>query len=360
MKIIYALVCLLGGVLMAAPQQQTVEGLPLHQVEKAASVAQPSNRPARNVILMIGDGMGSEHLWAAWLCNRGQLNICSLPCTAFSQTYSANRIITDSAAGGTALACGVKTDNGMLGQRPDGTPMQSLAEWCRGRGMATGLVVTKAITDATPAAFYAHTSSRKNTPVIAEALSKAGFDVVLGGGSAAFSTEQMERMRDGGADVELFAPGDCPPASVRGDLLPRNVERALARLEKAGKGFFLMVEGSSIDLAAHENNLDETVREVLDFDRTVGIVLRWMAKHPDTLLVVTADHQTGGLSIIDGSKKSGRVTGCFTTLNHTGVAVPIYATGAGAAVFRGVMENTRVPLLIRSVMAQSSPLSVKN
>ncbi len=352
MKTMYLLVSLLGCMLASAAQQ-TVEGVPVHEVVPQSAVVQPSERPVRNVILMIGDGMGSEHLWAAWLCNKGQLNICTLPCTAFSQTYSANRTITDSAAGGTALACGGKTNNGMLGQRPDGTPMQSLAEWCRSRGMATGLVVTKAITDATPAAFYAHTSSRKNTPVIAESLSKAGFDVVLGGGAAAFSAEQMERMRDSGADVELFAPGDCPPASERGDLLPRNVDRALARLEKAEKGFFLMVEGSSIDLAAHDNDLDETVREVLDFDCAVGVVLRWMAKHPHTLLVVTADHQTGGLSIIDGSKNSGRVTGCFTTLNHSGVAVPIYANGAGAAAFRGVMENTQVPVLIRSIVEQS-------
>lgn len=352
MKTMYLLVSLLGCMLASAAQQ-TVEGVPVHEVVPQSAVVQPSERPVRNVILMIGDGMGSEHLWAAWLCNKGQLNICTLPCTAFSQTYSANRTITDSAAGGTALACGGKTNNGMLGQRPDGTPMQSLAEWCRSRGMATGLVVTKAITDATPAAFYAHTSSRKNTPVIAASLSKAGFDVVLGGGAAAFSAEQMERMRDSGADVELFAPGDCPPASERGDLLPRNVDRALARLEKAEKGFFLMVEGSSIDVAAHDNDLDETVREVLDFDCAVGVVLRWMASHPNTLLVVTADHQTGGLSIIDGSKNSGRVTGCFTTLNHSGVAVPIYANGAGAAAFRGVMENTQVPVLIRSIVEQS-------
>lgn len=358
MKTMYLLVSLLGSMLVTAAPQ-TVEGVPVHEVVQQSAVVQPSERPVRNVILMIGDGMGSEHLWAAWLCNKGQLNICNLPCTAFSMTYSANHTITDSAAGGTALACGGKTDNGMLGQRPDGTPMQSLAELCRSHGMGTGLVVTKAITDATPAAFYAHTASRRNTFTIAEQLTKAGFDVVLGGGSDDFTDEQMERMRADGADVELFARGNCPPASERGDLLPRNVDRALARLEKSKKGFFLMIEGSSIDTAGHDKNLDEVVREVQDFDCAVGVVLKWMAKHPGTLLVVTADHQTGGLSILDGGPEIGRVTGRFTTSNHSGVAVPIYATGAGAARFHGIMENTQVPTIIRGLIEQSSRRSVK-
>lgn len=358
MKTMYLLVSLLGSMLVSAAPQ-TVEGVPVHEVVPQSAVVQPSERPVRNVILMIGDGMGSEHLWSAWLCNRGRLNICNLPCTAFSMTYSANRTITDSAAGGTALACGGKTDNGMLGQRPDGTPMQSLAELCRSRGMGTGLVVTKAITDATPAAFYAHTSSRRNTFTIAEALTKAGFDVVLGGGSSDFTDEQMKRMRAGGADVELFAGGNCPPASKRGDLLVRSVERALSRLEKSKNGFFLMIEGSSIDTAGHDKDLDEVVREVQDFDCAVGVVLKWMAKHPETLLVVTADHQTGGLSILDGGPEKGRVSGSFTTSNHSGVAVPVYASGAGAARFHGIMENTQVSTIIRGLIEQSSRHSVK-
>ncbi|MBR5895478.1 MAG: alkaline phosphatase [Akkermansia sp.] len=333
-------VVLLVSGCVAAPVQ-VVRDMPQHEVVPCP--AAPERGAVRNVIFMIGDGMGAEHVWAAWLCNKGKLNITGLTDTAFSYTASANKTITDSAAGGTALACGEKTNNGMLGQAPDGRELSSLAARFRERGKATGLVVTKAITDATPAAFYAHTASRDNRAEIAEGLTTAGFDVVLGGGAGAFSDEQMARMRKNGADVELFASGDCPPASKRGDLLPRNVERALARLEKSDKGFFLMVEGSSIDMAGHDNNLDEVVREVLDFDQAVGVVLQWMKKHPDTLLVVTADHQTGGLSLLDGSRDSGWVKGVFTTWYHSGVAVPIYAAGAGASAFRGVMDNTRVP-----------------
>lgn len=348
MKGLYSIFWLLGGALMAEPLQvQTVTNMPEHEPVALPACAAPSERPAKNVIFMIGDGMGAEHLGAAWLCNRGKLNITQLPCTAFSCTVAANRAITDSAAGGTALACGVKTNNGMLGQTPDGTPCQSLAEFCRGRGMAVGLVVTKAITDATPAAFYAHTSSRRHTAEIARALTEADFDVVLGGGRAAFTPEQLEQMRRKGTDVELFAPGDCPLAEQRGDLLCRSVQRALERLQADADGFFLMIEGSCIDVAAHGRKAEATVREVLDFDRAVGVVLRWMADHPDTLLVVTADHQTGGPVILDGSVERGQVTVVFTTGKHNGVAVPVYAAGAGAGRFRGVLHNTQIERLIK-------------
>ncbi len=344
MKRLLLLISLLLPGVCAAAELQTVQGLPCH--EPAPVPAVQAGKP-RNVILMIGDGMGAEHVWAAWLCNKGRLNITQLPCTAFSRTDSANRTITDSAAGGTALACGAKTNNGMLGQTPAGEPLSSLAAYFRAAGKSTGLVVTKDITDATPAAFYAHTPSRRNRAAIAEALAGAGFEVLLGGGASAFSPEQMQRMRQNGAEVELFAAGDCPPASVRGDLLVRCTARALARLEAANEGFFLMVEGSCIDLAAHDNNLEETVREVLDFDRAVGVVLEWMRRHPDTLLVVTADHQTGGLSLADGCCKRGMVQGVFSTTAHSGIAVPLYAAGRGAAEFRGVMDNTEVPAKIR-------------
>lgn len=347
-KLMLLMVLLCGG--LDGAEVQTVSRMPEHVVAEVPAVS--AEGTPRNVILMIGDGMGAEHISAAWLCNKGKLNITGLPYTGLCITCSANRAVTDSAAAGTALAAGVKTNNGMVGQTPDRACPESLAALFRVAGKATGLVVTKAITDATPAAFYAHTASRKNTAAIAEALAGAGFDVVLGGGAAAFSREQMAQMRDGGADVELFAPGDCAPASERGDLLVCCTRRALSRLEKADTGFFLMVEGSSIDMAAHANNLEETVREVLDFDRAVGAVLEWMQHHPDSLLVVTADHQTGGLSILDGDRKKGVVKGSFSTTGHSGVAVPIYAIGVGASIFCGVMENTDVPRRILGVTAQ--------
>ena len=315
--------------------------------ETAAPVAAASSTP-RNVILMIGDGMGAEHVWAAWLCNRGQLNITSLPVTGVSVTTSASDTITDSAAGGTAIACGSKTKNGQLGVDAQGKKLESLAVKMRRAGKSTGIVVTKAVTDATPAAFYAHVKSRNDTDAIAAELVEAGFDVVAGGGSGDFTAEQKAALEKSGRWVNLAAEKHCKPASERGNWLPESVERALAELEKDPDGLFLMVEGSEIDTEAHVNNLGETVRETLDFDRAVGVVLEWMKQHPDTLLVVTADHQTGGLSIHGGDKEKGEVKACFTTFKHSGVSVPVYAAGCGAAAFSGVMDNTELaPRILR-------------
>lgn len=302
---------------------------------------------ARNVILMIGDGMGAEHVWAAWLCNRGRLNITGLPVAGVSITTSASSSITDSAAGGTAIACGVKTNNGCLGIDASGNRVDSLAEQMRRAGKSTGIVVTKSVTDATPAAFYAHVQSRKDTPAIARALLGTGFEVVAGGGAGDFTAGQKNELAGKSRWVELAASGNCAPAAERGDWLPQAVRRALAELESDPDGLFLMVEGSRIDVEAHVNQLEATVQEVLDFDRAVGVVLEWMKQHPDTLLVVTADHQTGGLSIHGGDKQKGEVKGKFTTLKHSGVSVPVYATGAGARDFTGVMENTELAPRIR-------------
>lgn len=318
-----------------------------HEVVAPAEV-RPTEKVARNVVLMIGDGMGAEHVWAAWLCNKGALNITTLPITGFSITTSASHTITDSAAGGTAIACGCKAKNKHLGMDAEGKHHDSLAVHMRKAGKSTGLVVTKAITDATPAAFYAHVESRYDTPAIARALVEAGFDVVAGGGAGNFTAEQKESLQKSCRLFELAADGHCPPASERGNWLPERVEAALEVLEKDKDGFFLMVEGSRIDESAHVNDLPETVRETLDFDRAVGVVLEWMKKHPDTLLVVTADHQTGGLSLLGGDARAGEVKGHFSSFNHSGVAVPVYATGPGAAQFSGVQQNTDLAPKIRA------------
>ncbi len=318
--------------------QQTVSGLPQHDAVSVAEHPAPAGA-ARHIIFMIGDGMGSEHVWAAWAVNGGKLNIERLPVTGFSRTLSASHAVTDSAAGGTALACGERTDNGTVGQSPEGAPFVSIARALGKQGYATGLVVTKSITDATPAAFYASAASRKQTEDIASQLPEPGFSVVLGGGTLDVAPELLERMREGGALVEFAAPQNLPPATKRGDYLPEAVGRALGVLEQGDRPFFLMVEGSQIDTAAHANDLRETVAEVLDFDRAVGIVLRWMQQHPDTLLIVTADHQTGGLSILDADVRKGSVSGRFTTPHHSGLAVPVYAMGAGAEAFSGVYDN---------------------
>ncbi len=324
-----------------AAEEQKVGDMPRHEVPASAAPLE-SGRAARNIILMVGDGMGPEHVWAAWACNGGRLHLMRLPVVGYVQTSSASHAVTDSAAAGTAIACGARTANGTVGQSPEGKPYVSFAAEQRARGVETGLVVTKDITDATPAAFYAHAAARRDKKRISSQLPQAGFSVVMGGGAATVPQKSVEEMRGQGALVELSAPGDLKPASRRGNYLPQAVARALDELEDADKGFFLMVEGSQIDSASHANDLRELVAEVLDFDRAIGVVLRWMESHPDTLLVVTADHQTGGLSLLDANVAEGWVVGNFSTTNHSGWAVPLYAAGAGAERFGGIYENRRI------------------
>ena len=319
---------------------QVVNNMPVHEVVQ--KVPPVTRDKARNVILMIGDGMGAEQVWCAWMCNHGRLNLEMLPVIGFSRTRSASSVITDSAAGGTAIACGSKTNNGWLGVTPDGKEHASVMRCLEKAGKQTGLVVTKAVTDATPASFYAHSTDRHKVADIAADLVDSGCRVVIGGGTALVSPKQIAALRDKGALVRLEGEKDCLPASRRGNFLERSVSDALAALETHPDGFFLLIEGSQIDVAAHARDLHEMVQETLDFDRAVGVVLRWMQSHPDTLLVITADHQTGGLSLLGGSVEKGEVSGSFATHHHSGVAVPIYATGAGAAAFGGIQENTEL------------------
>ncbi len=337
-KTAFLLACLCLPLLASCGWRQTADGLPQHEVAASPVKVQPRQK-ARHIILMIGDGMGAEQVWAAWAANGGRLNIERMPVLGMSRTSSASHAITDSAAGGTAIACGARTSNGTIGQSPEGQPYNSIARRLGEEGYATGLVATNSITDATPAAFYASAPSRKDTALIASQLPGAGFDVVMGGGSDDVPAELVEKMRAGGALVELATPHRLPPATERGDYLPQAVERALGRLGQGDRPFFLMVEGSQIDIAGHWNDFDEMVAETMDFDRTLGVVLKWMEKHPDTLLVVTADHQTGGIALLDADMARGRVKGCFTTVVHNGLAVPVYAAGAGADCFAGFYDN---------------------
>lgn len=340
--------------LTAAPNTapQEFDDAPTHECVAAHVI--PAGAQPKNIIFMIGDGMGTEQISVGWLANHGRLNLEQLPVCGFSRTPSFSHGITDSAAGGTALACGQKTINGHIGQDAQGKKLTSVLRTAQGMGKSTGLVVTKDITDATPAAFYAHTDDRQKAKEIAEQLKTAGITFVRGGGHRHFNHEQMEAMRAKGTDIKLSAHGHMETAAKRGDVLPTDVAHALAALEKNENGLFLMIEGSQIDTAGHANELRNVACEMLDFDKAIGVVLTWMQTHPDTLLVITADHQTGGLSILDAAPKRGYVRGCFTTGSHNGVMVPVFAVGAGADAFRGVHENTEIAELIRRAMQKAA------
>ena len=315
----------------------------------------------RNVILMIGDGMGLTHQYAAYTANRGSLAIERCQYVGLAKTYSASGYITDSAASGTAIACGEKTDNGMLGQSPDGTPLKSMLEYAADDGMATGMVVTCELTHATPAAFVAHVGKRSENENIAKEYTKSKINVCIGGGRkffeertdsinltetmiskgfrVAYTMDEVKAIQEGNL-LGLLADVAPEPYPARGDMLPEAVTTAINILNRNEKGFFLMVEGSQIDWGAHSNDQQYMLNETLDFDRAVQVAFDFAERNGQTLVIVTADHETGGMTITRGNLTTGELTTAYSTKGHTGVPVPVYAFGPGAELFSGIFDNT--------------------
>ena len=329
------------------------------------------SRKVKNVIFMIGDGMGLNQLYAGMTANGGNLNIERCTHIGLAKTYSANSYITDSAAGGTALATGNKTNNGMIGMNADSVAVKSVLSMAEEAGMATGLVATVRITHATPASFYAHQINRGMYQEIAAEMLTSGVDFFVGGGRKDFEVRKdslniLDSLRNANYNIvysidsveapvllpfgALCADGDMPQASERGDFLPRAVDLAIKSLDARGDGFFLMVEGSQIDYQSHGNNTEGVVDEVLDFDRAIRVALDFAERDGETLVVITADHETGGMTILNGSYTDSTVVAQFNTGGHTGTMVPIYSFGPQADKFTGILENTDIPTRIKTTL----------
>ncbi len=313
---------------------------------------------------MIGDGMGTSQVYAGYTAKKGLMNMTGMPVSGFVTTFSANDYITDSGAGGTALACGVKTNNFSIGVDTKGKPVTSILEMAGQRGLSTGLVSTSAITHATPASFIAHTCDRSKYSDIALDFLHARIDVFIGGGYNNFarrsdSLNLLDSLRARGylvardlRDVDvpstprlaaLLADEHLPRmAKGRGNMLPDATAMALKILKRNKKGFFIMIEGSQIDWGGHDNDPAYMVDEVVDFDNAVGKALQFAAKNGETLVLVTADHETGGFGITGGSLATGVVLGAFVSKDHTATIVPIFAYGPGSEKFTGVQDNTDI------------------
>lgn len=316
-----------------------------------------SKRP-KNVIFMIGDGMGVAQVFAGATANKGNLYLNNFKHVGFSRTQSANRYVTDSAAGGTALAIGHKTNNSTIGMDAEGNTVSSIIKLAKENNLATGIVVTTSILDATPAAFAAHQITREMIPEIAADFVNADLDIFIGGGIEHFNNREdgrnlLDELKAKGYQVVETLPevvkinkgklaGFIKESRVdnRGEQLKQTTAVALDILDEHKKGFFLMVEASEIDGGGHDNDMKYTVEEMLDFDKAIGKVLEFAAKDGETLVVVTADHETGGLTLVGGDLKTGEVRGRFTTKGHTGIMVPVFAYGPGAEYFAGIDENT--------------------
>ncbi|WP_320111701.1 alkaline phosphatase [Draconibacterium orientale] len=317
----------------------------------------------KNVIFLIGDGMGVSQVFAGITANQGHLFLENFRHIGFSKTQSADNYITDSAAGGTALACGVKTYNGAIGVDADTVKVKSILEEAADKGLATGLVATAAITHATPASFIAHQPSRNMYENIATDFLKTDIDVFIGGGNDHFTKREDGRnlakeLEEKGYTVEtdiekiakvksgklagLTAGVHNGRMNERGDMLTVATSTALNILDNNDKGFFLMVEGSQIDWGGHASSTVYIVEDMLDFDRTIGKALEFASKDGETLVVVTADHETGGMALTGGDMSTGMVKADYPTTSHSAVMVPVFAYGPGAEEFIGIMENTDV------------------
>ena len=319
-------------------------------------------KTAKNVIVMIGDGMGPAQVYSLILTSDEQTSFQRLPYSGFSITRSASNEITDSAAGGSAIANGTKTNNGVVGMDPDSIPVPSMLELFAEQGKKTGVVVTCSVTHATPADFIAHNVTRKDNAGIALEISeKEGLDVLFGGGRKYFADrkdsldllgkmwekgwniyESLEQIEDNNArTMVLTCEKHMVKAPERGDFLPNATAKALEMLDNEN-GFFLMVEGSQIDFACHDNDSATMVEEMIDFNKAVNVALDFAEKDGNTLVVVTADHETGGLTIVDPKGKYTRTDFKWTTGSHSAVFVPVFSYGPGAEKFSGIMDNTEI------------------
>jgi len=330
----------------------------------------------KNIIYMIGDGMGVAQISATQIAQDYEpLNLERATHVGLQKTYSANSRVTDSAAAGTALSTGYKTNNGMIGVTPDSIAHPSIRERAEKAGMATGIIATYPATNATPASFVGHVPNRNMEDEIAMYYIHNQVDVVIAGGSKRFNqradslnlfntlAERGYIITDNLAELDDVHSGRVMALTNEGSMssildgrdksfLPNATAKALEILTANAKqdGFFLMVEGSQIDGWGHQNNIEGVITETKDFDNAVKVAFDYADTHPGTLVVVTADHATGGLTIVNGNRKfdlhDHKVDYAWTTGGHTGEMVPIFAYGAGAENFTGVFENKQIPQIM--------------
>ena len=318
----------------------------------------------KNVILMIGDGMGLSQIQAAMFKTKEKMNLKNCDAIGLMKTPTLTGKITDSAASGTAMATGKKTECGYIGMLPDGITPKNIVEILEKKGISTGLVSTSAITHATPASFVAHQKSREYYEAIANDIANSELDVIIGGGKKHFERRRdsinlidvfeikgftiaynmkTTMKADGIKLVALLADEHLPKHSEgRRNMLKRSTKKAIELLSKNENGFFLMVEGAQIDWGGHENDADYVCEELIDFDKAIGVALKFMRTNENTLVIVTADHETGGMVVRNGSYSKGSYEAVFTTTIHTPIMVPVFAYGPKASSFIGIYDNTDI------------------
>jgi alkaline phosphatase len=336
---------------------------PAHTLYKARYVNNDSLTQVNKVILLIGDGMGLTQVYAGFTGNRGQLNLLQMRNIGFSKTYSSDSYITDSAAGGTAMATGRKTNNRYIGVDATGVRLPAIPDIIAPKGYQTALISAGDITDATPAAFYGHVPERSREDSIAADFLSSPVSILIGGGAKHFNQRKdglnmPALLRDKGytfstrlEDLDTLTTSkflvldkraELSMLSGRGNFLTHSLQKSIATLRKHEKGFFIMAEAAQIDYGGHTNNVPYVTTEMMDFDRAIGAAMQFADEDGHTLVIVTADHETGGLSLLDGNIAKGQVDGHFSSNDHSAVMVPVFAYGPHSLDFRGVYENTEI------------------
>lgn len=362
---------LLGSIHHGFAQNTNMQTYTMEHPYKVEKLKAPKGKKVKNVILMIGDGMSLMDVYAAWVCNRGRLWLDNAQYIGLSATHCTDKLITDSGAGGTALATGHKTKYHAVGVDPEGKPLTTIIDLAKRKDKDAGIAVTCRLWDATPADFCCHNINRDNEQEIVADYPTSGVDFAFGGGAKYFTNRKdgrniFEELKNQGyyiartwEELEKRESGkvfcvpyevDTPLPDERGDLLARATMKGISLMNQNKNGFFMMVEGSQLDDYGHFNQLDMLMKELHDFDRTIGEVMKWAAKDGETLVVVTADHETGGLTLHGGDLATGRIEAKFASTGHTGVMVPVYAFGPGAEEFTGFMDNTEIFWKIKKLM----------
>lgn len=308
--------------------------------------------PVKNVILLIGDGNGLSQISSSVLANKGQLTLTQLKNIGLIKTTATDNFTTDSAAGATAFATGKKTKNRFIGVNSDGKPTPNMTEVLSGKGFSTGIITTDEIVGATPSAFYAHQKDRGMEKEIAQDLTKSKLTFFAAGGKSKVSGLNHFKLANNAVEVGeskaknlayyLSENGVPQVLKGRGNLLAETVENGLKFLNSKKKPFFMMVEAAQIDSGGHSNTTGTIVTEGIDFDRAITKAIQFADENPGTLVVITADHETGGFSIPHGDMKTSTIEGDFTTDDHSATLIPVFSYGSGSENFIGVYENNEI------------------
>ena len=315
-----------------------------------------------NIIMMIGDGMGLSAISSGMYSNNNYTSLERSEYIGLLKTHSLDDLVTDSAASGTAMSSGVKTYNRTVGLDGNLSSVKSILEICRDRGYTTAIVATSTIVHATPASYYSKVKSRYQYDEIASQLSKSNINFFVGGGEKYFNDRVDGRNLINEMDDYFFANSlesfkninsnkigyltyyDEPVGKHEGrePSLEDIAQITIQKLKSFDNPFFLLVEGSQIDWGGHDNDSEHLISEMLEFDKTIETVFNFADKDKNTLVVITADHETGGAAIVDGNLEESFVKIKYVSGDHTATMVPIFSLGPYSSLFKGVYDNTEI------------------